>query len=160
MVGKVYQRRNKKSGWASHAEACTRVRSPGSRRGSQFGFSRFSRSQLSGLLFWLEFVKSSLLVLRFRRDLLLSWYKCQTFWSNRFLAWDWVYLPLGPRGVTVHVFLLSPSSQPGAEHGAASSSPGFQAQASPLALLRPQILKLQQVYPISNSHCNLLLSNV
>ena len=26
-----------------------------------------------------EFVKSSLLALRFRRDLLLSWYKCQTF---------------------------------------------------------------------------------
>ena len=25
-----------------------------------------------------EFVKSSLLALRFRRDLLLSWYKCQT----------------------------------------------------------------------------------
>jgi len=29
MVGKVYQRRNKMSGWASCAEACTRVRSPG-----------------------------------------------------------------------------------------------------------------------------------
>jgi hypothetical protein len=47
------------------------------------GFSRFNRSQLLGLLLWLEFVKSSLLALRFRRGLLLSWYKCQTFWSNR-----------------------------------------------------------------------------
>jgi len=51
---------------------------------------------------------------------------------------------LGPLGRYCSRHPVVASFQPGAEHGAASSSPGFQAQASPLALLRPQILKLQQ----------------
>ena len=54
------------------------------------------------------------------------------------------YLTLGPRALLFMIYLLPPSLQPGAKHGAASSSPGFQAQAPHLPLLRPQVPKPQQ----------------
>ena len=67
----------------------------------------------------------------------------QTVWINK----DSLRLSLshlGPSGVTVQDLLLSSSFKPGAEHGAASSSPRVQAPASRLPLLLPPIPKPQQ----------------